>query len=597
MDRRYFLAGGLCLSALATCDGTSSGLARLIVPGRRPDQDGDRIDADVVVYGTTPAGIVAAVSAANLGASAVLVAGWRDRHLGGMLAGGLGWTDFRDIDAFGGYSRQVIEQLAAAGGMPRNRYAFDPVVAGPVFQRMVRAAGVPVLWADGAIEAPVTDRRIQCIRTTSGHRIGGRMFIDASYEGDLMALAHVAFRTGREAADARNPLNGYRGATNGDLRKGKPVGAFRIHPISPFRADGSGRLLPGVTMAPSRPVGSADDAVQTYCFRLTMTRQPDLRADLPATRPDGYAEEDYEVLLRDIDYRQRQGSLYGRDWTFARDLVKAEEIAPGIYDMNNRGFMSLDAIGLSQNYPGADYAERERIWKAHETYTRGWFHTLAYSTDPRIPRGLQAEVREWGLVKGHYAVPHPNDMPGWPSQLYVREARRLDNGLAWTAEDLANVDGVTPRRGSIVAMASYWQDSHATQRVAVKDRTVGEWGLCNEGLVMAASGGRYGRSPLPFDLMVPHRDQCANLLVPFCVASTHQAFATIRMELSSMALAEAAGSAAALAVVSPDPVDIQDTPYDSLKRILQSNRGVLSGVSVVEDLKRRLQRRLAMAKA
>lgn len=543
------------------------------------------VEADVIIHGATPAGVVAAVSAAQQDVSAVIVGGWRERQPGGMMSGGLSWTDYRDIDAFGGHSRAVIEKLAATGGMPRNRYAFDPAQAPPLFRQMIASAGVPVIWLDPVEEVAVKDRRIQHIRLRSGRMVRGRMFIDASYEGDLMARAGVSFRTGREAADRANSFNGYRGAKNGHLVRGGSPLDDAIAPINPFVEGSDGPLLPFVSTAPDLRIGAADDAIQAYCFRLTMTNRPALRDDLPARKPDGYDEANYELLFRDFDARRRSGKLYGRDWTFARDLVKMDEVAPGIFDVNNRGIMSVDAVGLSQNYPNADYEERERIWKAHEDYHRGWLYAMAYGKDERIPPQLQREVREWGLVRGRHADAHLHDAAGWSPQLYVREARRLDNGLNWSGKDLSDVDGVEPRRTGIVAMASYWQDSHSTRRIAVQDRQ-GNWGVCNEGTIMMTTGGKHQRSPLPFDLMVPHRDECSNLLVPFCVAATHQAFATIRMELTSMALGEAAGTAAAMTVKGDSGQEVQQLAVPQLQRLLLANGGVIKGVSPIEDLRR-----------
>lgn len=591
MERRAFLATMAGAASIAGCYRINRKETGLIHPRRKPLVGKERVSADVVVYGATPAGIIAAISAANLGASTVLIGGWREIQPGGMLAGGLSWTDVRDIDATGGYARTTIMGLAAAGGMPGNRYAFDPAVAAPYFRDQLAAAGVPVIWSDGVETVGMVDRAIREIVTRSGMRADGHMFIDASYEGDLMARARVSARTGREAADSANPYNGYRGTRYGRLDHGGAPKKHDILPIDPFQDGASGQLIAGVNTAPVRTIGAADDDVQAYCFRLTMTDRPDLRIALPDTPPDGYREENYELLFRDFDRRQRQGEVYGRDWNFARDLVKADEVAPGIYDVNNRGVMSIDAIGLSRDYPLADYDARERIWKAHENYIRGWFHAMAHGRDSRIPAGLQRDVRAWGLVRGRHTNCHPQDTPGWSPQLYVREARRLDNGLNWSGKDLCDVDGVRPRLSSIVAMASYWQDSHATSRIATRDQQ-GRWGIVNEGTFMLPAGGKYQRSPLPFELMVPHRDQCTNLLVPFCVAATHQAFSTIRMELTSMAMGEAAGIAATLAVMPRDRIDIQDVDTQRLQRMILANGGVIRGMNNWELLQRKVKYRL-----
>jgi hypothetical protein len=502
-----------------------------------------------------------------------------------MLSGGLGWTDFRQIDAFGGYARSAIEALAGKGGMPGNRYAFDPIVAEPYFQKLVRSHGIPVIWSKGVGEVQMRDRAITAIHTLDGRQFVGRTYIDASYEGDLLAQAGVSSYVGREAADAANPLDGYR---NPFLPNEGHDDNFRAKDrkirVDPFLSPGDPKsgLLPTINRLAEKQVGSADEGVQAYGFRLTMTRQPEMRQDLASTPPDGYRKADFELLFRYIAAVQAQGLVHGKDWTFQNELVKADEIAPGIYDVNNHGAISTDAVGLSWGYPRANYEERERIWKAHEAYTRGFFYALAWERDERLPASLQQEVRNWGLVKGHFTSPAPNDAAGWPYQLYIREARRLNNGQQWSGEDLSQPDNTPLRYGNVVAMGSYMQDSHVVQRIAAHSPEDG-WVVRNEGQLAAATGGRDSRSPLPFELMVPHENQCTNLLTSFCVASSHQAFSCIRMELTSMALGEAAGTAAAMAVTPPTTTHFQNIDHKTLQSLLQGNGGVLTEVPALTE--------------
>ena len=501
-----------------------------------------------------------------------------------MMTGGLGWTDFRQIDAFGGYARKTIEALAHEGGMPRNRYAFDPVIAEPYFQRLVRSHGIPVMWSQGVREVQTRDRSIVMMHTTDGQQFAGRTYIDASYEGDLLDRAGISSHVGREAASAANPLDGYRGllATDRASDDNFLVKNRSIH-VDPFLipGDAGSGLLQTVGYAKNRQVGSADDGIQAYGFRLTMTENPEFRQDMPSSPPTGYRKADFELLFRYIAALEAQGLHHGSDWTFKEELIRPQEIAPGIYDVNNHGAVSTDAVGMSWDYPRASYTERERIWKAHDAYTRGFFYALAWERDTRLPASLQQEVRNWGFVKGHYTNPAPGDEAGWPYQLYVPEARRLDNGLEWSGEDLSRPDNAPLRQGNGGAMASNMQHSQVVQRIAVNDPKVG-WTVRNEGQLAAPTGGDDSRSPLPFELMVPHESQCTNLLASFCVASSHQAFSCIRMELTSMAMGEAAGAAAAMAVAPRTTIGFQAIDLKALQSLLIANGSVLNEVSTLD---------------
>ena len=473
--------------------------------------------------------------------------------------------------------------------MRGNAWAFDPGRVEPLFHAMLEKAQVPIVWTDGVDRVDLYNRQIKGFTTTDGHRAVGRVFIDASYEGDLLARANVSHYVGREASSQANPLDGYRGTDS----VGMPQRTFGRETISlsPFTNGTEGDLLPTVKFAPDIPRGAADKGVQAYCFRLTMTNVPGLRVDLPSTPPDGYNPQDHELLFRMVDVAEKTGLRYGSDWSFARDLIKADEVAPGVYDVNSRGAVSMDAVGLSWPYPDASYAERKRIWKAHEVYQRGFLYALGHSPDPRIPAKLRDDVRAWGLVRNHYMRPRSDESAGWPYQLYVREARRLSNGVEWSGSDLEAADRSPLRVGQgAVAMANYMQDSHYVQRLAVKGSN-GEWTVKNEGTLGSGIGGKDFRSPLPYDIMLPHEDELTNLIVPFCVASSHQAFSAIRMEPTSMALGEASGVAAAIAVSERDPIEIQKVPYGQLASLLRANGGVLDERSLQESLRLSLERR------
>lgn len=571
MNRRDFMTAA-SVAFLASCTD------RTIPPllnRRQVRRKGPRsLVADVVVYGATPAGVAAAYTAARNGAAVVLVGGWREKHLGGMMSGGLGWTDFQDFDAFGGFARKALVDLHALteGANPRNIGCFDPMFVPAYFWGQLKSVNASFVWSKGVESVSKLDRWIQALRTTDGLTISGRAFIDASYEGDLMKAAGVSYNVGRGAASSRNEADGYRG-----LSEAKPK--FRLDPfIEPGNPDSG--LLANVRYAPSENIGQADNGVQAYTFRMIMTNKPDLRIDLPASPPPGYDPARYEVIFRYVDALVKSGQRYGEEWSFEKTLVKADPVSEGIYDVNNRGHFSTDAVGLSWAYPDADYAERERIWKQHEEYVRGFFYALAWERDPRVPAELAKDVRSWGLVTGHFDSPYDGDEAGWPYQLYVREARRMSNGFEWSGADLSQADNLPSRSKKIVALASYMQDSHAIQNLAGKNKE-GEWRVFSEGGMGVASGGADKRSPLPYEIMVPHQDEIENLLVPFCVASSHQAFSSIRMEPTSMAMGEAAGLSAALATADSHKVAFQSLEYQALRQRLLDGGTVLNERSAI----------------
>ncbi|MBB5712182.1 FAD-dependent oxidoreductase [Sphingomonas xinjiangensis] len=554
--------------------------------------------ADLVVYGSTPSGITAAVQAARDGLAVAIVGGWRDNHIGGMMSGGLGFTDFRRLDAFGGLARDITV-AAASGGTQKNAYAFKPSSAEAEFERLLRSEGVPFIRTSGVTEVIRQGKAIKEIRTADGRVARGRTFVDASYEGDLMARAGVGFIVGRDEADGRNPLDGYFGETRTSGGSEHQFGMNKqLLDVDPFviAGDPSSGYLPTVKAASNKPIGSADNAVQAYNFRMAMTDQPSKRLDLPSTPPAGYDPVNYELLLRMIAAIEAAGMRHGRDWDFPTDIMGAHAVADGVYDVNANGGFSTDPFGLSWNYPNASYAERETIWKAHQDFIKGFFYTLGWSKDPRLPASLQAEVRQWGLVKTEFQRPHKNDEAGWPYQLYVREARRMNNGLLWSGADLEQRDRTPIRSGSPVAMASYWQDSHHVQRIAIA-KPGGGWKVWNEGNLFATAGGADKMSQLPYEIMLPRAEECSNLLVTFCVAASHQAFSSIRMELTSMVLGQAAGAAAALACAGSDKASFHSVDRGSLQSRLTELNVVFDEPGLVDRAIEKVEQKFASFKS
>ncbi len=588
MNRREMLAGVSSLIILSGCENNSE-IYRS--PRRTVTRMGNALIADLVVYGATPSGVTAAIQGARDGLSVLLLGGWRDKHLGGMMTGGLGYTDLRRIEAFGGLASEITI-AAAQGGTAKNKYAFLASNAQDEFERLIHAEGIPFVRSTGVVRVDRQRNVIQAIHTANGLSVRGRVFVDASYEGDLMVRAGVSSIVGRDRADRNNPLDGYRGATQTAKGNAHQFGMRdTLLTVDPFVTPGdpSSGLLPTVKTFPSTEIGAADAAIQAYNFRLMMTNEADKRLDLPVNAPPGYDASQYELLLRYVAAIEAAGMKHGRDWHFAGDLIGSRLVSPGVYDVNADGGFSTDCFGLSWPYPNAGYADRETIWKAHENFTRGFFYTLAWSNDPRLPASLQNEVRTWGLVKGQFADPHENDTAGWPYQLYVREARRLDNGKLWSGSDLEKSDHAKLRYGTPVAMASYWQDSHHVQRLAIPVEG-GGYKVWNEGNMFAQGGGDDRMSPLPYEIMLPRQSECANLLVTFCVAASHQAFSSIRMELTSMSLGQVAGAAAALACTGKTSVASIDR--SALRRKLDDIGVVINEPSAFDKIALKIKRRI-----
>ncbi len=603
-NRRGFVLGSAAGAALLTSCRRAGGAkaSHEDAPARVVTRWPRNISADVVVYGATPAGIAAAVQAARMGRSVIIVGGWRERSLGGMMSGGLGYTDYIDIGAYGGLSRETVDAIAD-GAAPLNPYAFKPNVAQRYFEALIRRSGIGVYWSDGAqdVVKNQSDARIVEFTTLDGRLVRGRVFIDASYEGDLLARAQVSYRTGRETADRKNPLNGFRGQlrTGGsDNHQFSLRGRyFRVDPFNTPGVPDSG-LLNGVNaLNPSRPLGSGDKAIQAYNFRLTMTTDPKLRIDLPAAPPDGYDKRDYELLFRFLHQIQVKGLLHGRDWTFQDDMIIANNLGNGIFDINAKGGFSTDPFGLSWGYPDADYSQREKIWKAHERFTRGFFYALAWDPDPRAPDGLRREVRRWGLVRGDYERPVPGDQSGWPSQLYIREARRMESDFICSGADLDLAAAhAAPPSLEAIATTSYREDSHHVQRLAVQDVS-GAWRVWNEGNIEARIDRSAALAPLSYRMTTPNQGECCNLLTPFCVSATHQAFSAARVELTAMALGQACGAAAGLVCRRSEPLPVQKLPYELLRTALTQENAVITAPTELMRFEQKLQEKIKIGVA
>jgi hypothetical protein len=526
---------------------------------------------DIVIYGGTSAAIIAAVQAKKMGKTVIVVS--PDQHLGGLSSGGLGWTDSGDKSVIGGLARdfyhrvwQVYQQprawkheerekfgnkgqgTVAMDAGSRTMWIFEPSVAEQVFEGYVKEFGLFVErdeWLDRAQGVAKTDGRITSLRTLSGKTYRGRMFIDATYEGDLMAAAGVSYTFGREA-----------NAAFGETLNGIQLAHAKSHQfagkVDPYVVEGDPKsgLLPRIQDVPvGGQDGEADKKIQAYNFRMCLTKVAANRVEFP--QPPGYDPKQYALLARAL--AQGATHVFGKF-----DLIPNAKT-----DTNNHGPFSTDNIGMNWDYPDASYERRREIIAEHRQYQLGYLYFLA--NDASVPAKIREGFAQWGLAKDEFT-----DNGHWPHQIYVREARRM------TADVVVNENHLkrkipTPRS---VGMGSYNMDSHNVQRIVVKDAN-GKAYVRNEGDVQVNPGRPY---PIDYGALTPKKEQCANLLVPVCVSCTHIAYGSIRMEPVFMILGQSAATAACLAL--DEQVAVQDVPYAGLLARLQADGQIVDRLVV-----------------
>lgn len=511
---------------------------------------------DIVVYGGTAGGVAAAVQAAREGRPVLLIE--PSQHLGGMTSGGLGATDIGNKAVIGGIAREFYRRLGAHYAQPgswkfqkREEYksyrqqtgevemwTFEPSVAEALLRDLVREAGVTVLYGERLdLKRGVRKQgaRIQEIVLESGRTVAGRMFIDATYEGDLMAKARVSYHVGREA-------NAVYGETLNGVQTANAVKHQFNAPVDPFVVPGNpaSGLLPGIHAGTPGRDGEGDRRVQAYNFRMCLTDAPENR--IPFPKPPGYDPQRYEILRRYIEA--------GVFDAFCSNIPMPNRKS----DCNNCGAFSTDHIGANYDYPEADYARRDEIVRDHIEYQQGLMWFLA--NDPRILQKIRNEVGSWGLCRDEFT-----DSAGWPHQIYVREARRLVNDHVMTQHHCQGRAVVNDP----VGMAAYTMDSHNVQRYARGGR------IENEGDVQV---GGFPPYPVSYRALVPRETECSNLFVPVCLAASHIAYGSIRMEPVFMVLGQSAATAAVLALEGDVPV--QQLDYGRLRERLLRDRQILT---------------------
>ncbi|MDE1160695.1 MAG: FAD-dependent oxidoreductase [Acidobacteriaceae bacterium] len=458
---------------------------------------------DLVVYGGTPAGIMAAVTAAHAGLHVILVE--PSDRLGGMVTGGLGLTDVGNRHLVGGLTLKFFRQVEAHYGS--HAWNLEPHLALQFFEDMLHEANVVVQRGKRLREGKGVRKSgavIEALQFEDGSTLEARMFIDATYEGDLLAQAAVSHVLGREGASEFE----------------EPWGGVQTYPskylhLSP--ADMKGHLLPEISSLVAAPVGSADNRLMAYTFRLCLTSDASNRLPLP--KPPGYDPARYALLGRILQHHAHPN---------LDAVAKLSPLPNNKIDLNNAGFFSTDYVGGSSKYPTASYRERSRIWQEHYNYVSGLLYFL--SNEPTVSDDVRGRMASYGLAKDEFTGSH-----GWPGQLYVREARRMRGVYTMTQRDITTE---TIKEDS-VGMGSYQADSHNMQRLVV-----GPDMIANE-------GGMFHKTEpyaIPFRSLLPKPADATNLLVPVCLSSSHVAFCTIRMEPQWMILGEAAGLAVAKAL-------------------------------------------------
>ncbi|SCW44810.1 FAD-dependent oxidoreductase [Mucilaginibacter sp. NFR10] len=478
-------------------------------------QSSKLITADVCVYGGTSAGVIAAYTAKKMGKTVMLIE--PGKHLGGMSSGGLGYTDIGNKYVVTGLARDFYRRIGAHYGK-FEQWIFEPKVAEGIFNDYVKRAGFPVLFRNRLIKVKKEENQLKEIivedsykpSTATNKTIRAKVFIDCTYEGDLMARSGISYTVGREANSQ------YEETINGVELLDKHQFPDNIDPYK-VPGDAKSGLLWGISNEVLQVNGAGDKKVQAYNFRITLTNVPENR--IPISKPDNYDPKKYELLLR---LKEKQ------PWKSISDVFIISKMPNGKTDINNNGGFSTDMIGMNWEYPEADYNTRAKIWKEHEDYTKGFFYFIG--NDTRIPGNIRDEMKQWGYPKDEYT-----DNGNWTPQLYIREARRMIGELVMTQHHCQGKEQVEDG----VGMAAYGMDSHNCERLVVNRM------VKNEGDVQVHGFAPYAVS---YRAIVPKQKEAANLFVPVCLSASHIAYGSIRMEPVFMVLGQSSAVAACQAI-------------------------------------------------
>ena len=510
--------------------------------------------SDIVIYGGSSCGVIAAAQAAQMGKSVVLIE--PSKHLGGITSSGLGWVDVNNPHAIGGLTSKYFHhiwhyyqqdaswiwevkhpikgQLMQFHPEQKLMWVLEPHVAEKYFNIFASHPNITVIRNEQLNRkngVSMLKSKITLIKMKSGRRFSGKMFIDASYEGDLMAASNVSYIVGRES-------NNYYNETMNGIHYNTP----KIN-IDPYIIKGNPQsgLLPRLYLKSEESEGNGDNRVQAYNYRMCLTDVSENQVRIK--KPKGYDERQYEIVFRAIE----AGSSI--DSFFKLDLLPNRKT-----DSNNKGLISTDYVGMNWNYPETNYAARKQIARKHELWQRGLMWTL--QNHPRVPNNIKAHYAPWGLAKDEFI-----DNKNWPYQLYIREARRMISPLVITEHTALGHIVVDDSIG----LASYSMDSHYTKYILGSNGFLG------------ADGGMFKKVlrpyPISYQAIVPNKLQCKNLLVPVCLSASHASYGSIRMEPTFMILGQSAATAASLAIDLN--LAIQDLPYSILRQQLLADGQVL----------------------
>jgi len=542
----------------------------------------DRISADVVIYGGTSAGITAAIQTAKLGKSVVIIE--PTNRLGGLTTGGLGQTDIGNKQVIGGISREFYRNIKRHyedpdnwiwqrrseykdGGQTRSgkdedaMWTFEPSAALKVYHDMIEDLDIRIVYQQRLNRATGISKvanTIESISMESGEVYIGKVFIDATYEGDLLAAAGISYAVGRESnSQYGESLNGVQANDIGKTLLGtdsyNAVHHNFIDGVDPYivKGDPSSGLLPFITEGGPGTEGQGDKGIQAYCFRMTLTDHPENR--ITFKKPENYNELEYELLFR--NYEAADGPIEEM-YSYGDPLVPwiNSDMPNRKTDTNNQKGFSTDFIGQNWDYPEASYEEREKIVARHRQYQQGLMWTLAYH--PRIPKEVRDKVSQWGTCKDEY-----EREDGWQQQLYIREARRMISSYVMTQLNCEGIEIVDDPIG----MAAYGMDSHHIKRY-VNSRGY----VSNEGNVEAPVRAPF---PVSYRSIVPKKEECNNLIVPVCLSASHIAFGSIRMEPVFMILGQSSAIIACLAI--EENIAVQDLEYNKLYEELITQEQIL----------------------
>ncbi|WP_293939143.1 FAD-dependent oxidoreductase [Sphingobacterium sp. UBA5996] len=490
---------------------------------------------DLCIYGTTSAGVIAAYTASQAGKSVLLID--PGTRVGGLSSGGLGQTDIGNKYVVTGLALDFYRKMGKHYGS-FEQWIFEPKVAESIFKDYLAHANTPMLMGHRLVAVKTDNRSIKTISLLpSEHRDGkmttvsAKVFMDCSYEGDLMAKAGVSYHVGRES-----------NSTYGETISGVQLLDGHQFPdgVDPYKIKGDPQsgILWGINTEPLKENGTGDTKVQAYNYRITLTNVPENRNAI--TKPQNYDATKYELLKRQKEIQP---------WKSIEDVFIWSLMPNGKTDINNRNGFSTDMIGMNWRYPEADYFERKEIIKAHEDYTKGLLYFVA--NDPSVPEAIRSEFKKWGYPKDEYL-----ENSHWSPQLYIREARRMIADVVMTQHHCQG----RARVSDGVGYAAYTMDSHNCDRVIVNGM------VKNEGNVEV---GGFSPFPISYRAIVPKKEEIDNLVVPVCLSASHIAFGSIRMEPVFMVLGQSGAVAACEAI--DNKIAVQDVDIKRLTKILRDN--------------------------